>query len=280
MRSARSEEDAMLNTTTLAAVDVTGGISNAWSAVATFVPKFVAFLVILVIGWVIARIVAKAVGAVLGRVGFERVAERAGIARALERSTWSATEIIAKLVYYALLLITLQIAFSVFGNNPISLLLKGALSWLPKLAVAVVIVIVMAAIASGARTLIRGALGTLPYAKPLAMIASVFIIGLGLIAALNQIGVAITVTMPVLIAVLASLAGILIVGVGGGMIRPMQQRWERWLTSAEGQTEATRSQIEAYQRGRQDARGAVAPETAGGATSAEQRRRQPPDAER
>ena len=37
-------------------------------------------------------------------------------------------------------------------------------------------------------------------------------------------------TTPVLIAVLATIAGILIVGVGGGLVRPMQQRWERALT--------------------------------------------------
>ena len=47
-----------------------------------------------------------------------------------------------------------------------------------------------------------------------------------MIAALNQVGIATTVTQPVLIAVLATVAGILIVGVGGGLVRPMQQRWD------------------------------------------------------
>jgi len=53
------------------------------------------------------------------------------------------------------------------------------------------------------------------------------------IAALNQIGVATTVTTPVLIAILASVAGVIIVGVGGGLIKPMQARWEGYLTKAE-----------------------------------------------
>jgi hypothetical protein len=46
-------------------------------------------------------------------------------------------------------------------------------------------------------------------------------------------GIAVTVTLPVLVAVLATIGGILVVGVGGGLIRPMQARWENYLSSAE-----------------------------------------------
>jgi hypothetical protein len=63
------------------------------------------------------------------------------------------------------------------------------------------------------------------------------------IAALSQIGVAIAVTLPVLIAVLGTVAGILIVGVGGGLIAPMRQRWETILNRAE--QEAPRAAAEA-----------------------------------
>jgi hypothetical protein len=61
----------------------------------------------------------------------------------------------------------------------------------------------------------------------------VFILFLGVIAALNQVGVATTVTTPVLIAILATVAGVIIVGAGGGLIKPMQHRWERYLLKAE-----------------------------------------------
>jgi hypothetical protein len=81
----------------------------------------------------------------------------------------------------------------------------------------------------------------------------VFVLALGVIAALNQIGVATTVTAPVLIAVLATVGGVIVVGVGGGMVRPMQQRWERWLNRAEEEFPNARTREEAYQRGREDA---------------------------
>lgn len=82
-----------------------------------------------------------------------------------------------------------------------------------------------------------------PYGRALGNIAAVFILFLGVTAALNQIDVATTVTTPILIAVLAIIAGVIIVGAGGGLIKPMQQRWEALLSKAE--EEAPKIQQEA-----------------------------------
>lgn len=234
-------------------MDFGQGLTDAWRAVATFVPKLAAFLLILLIGWFIAKAVAKLVDKVLERVGFDRLVERGGIRRMLANSKFDASDLLAKLVYYALLLITLQFAFGVWGPNPVSELLTGIVSWLPKAAVAIIIVVVAGAIASAVKDFIGGALGGLSYGRVLANVASIFIWALGIIAALNQIGVATTVTTPVLIAVLATVGGILVVGVGGGLVRPMQQRWEGWLGRAEQELPQAQAQTQAYQRGREDA---------------------------
>jgi hypothetical protein len=234
-------------------MDVEQGLTDAWSAVATFVPKLLMFLAILVIGWIIAKVLAKVVDKVLTRVGFDRVVERGGIKQMLARSQYDASDIIAKLVYYAVILITLQVGFSVWGPNPVSALLTDIVAWLPKAAVAIIIVVIAGAIARSVKDLVGNALGGLSYGRTLATIASVFIWALGIIAALNQIGVATTVTTPVLITVLATVGGILVVGAGGGLIKPMQQRWERWLNRADAELPAAKAHAEAYQRGREDA---------------------------
>ncbi|MGW6928924.1 membrane protein [Lentzea sp. NPDC054927] len=234
-------------------MDFEQGLTDAWRAVATFVPKLAAFLLILLIGWFVAKAVAKLVDKVLEKVGFDRLVERGGIHRMLANSRYDASDLLAKLVYYALLLITLQIAFGVWGPNPVSELLTGIVSWLPKAAVAIIIVVVAGAVANAVKDFIGGALGGLSYGRVLANIASIFIWALGIIAALNQIGVATTVTTPVLIAVLATVGGILVVGVGGGLVRPMQQRWEGWLGRAEQELPQAQAQAQAYQRGREDA---------------------------
>ncbi len=218
-------------------------LTSGLTTVANFVPKLVMFLVILIIGWLIAKALAKAANAVLERVGFDRAVERGGVKKALAQSKYDASDVVGKLIYYVLFLFVLQLAFGLFGPNPISDLLQQVIAFLPSVIVAIIIIVVAAAIAKAVNELISNTLGGLSYGRMLANIASAFILGLGIIAALNQVGVATTVTTPVLVAVLATIAGILIVGVGGGLIRPMQTRWDGWLASAEQETERIREQV-------------------------------------
>ncbi|MDZ5447828.1 hypothetical protein U2F26_34880 [Micromonospora sp. 4G57] len=233
-------------------VNIGSALVDLWRAVLLFVPKAVAFIVILVIGWLVARAVLKIVDKVLERVGFDRAVERGGVKRALERTKYDASDILARLAYYAVLLFTLQLAFGVWGPNPISDLIRGVISWLPRAFVAIVIVVVAAAIANAVRDLVTGALGGLSYGRVLANLAAVFILALGIIAALNQVGIATTVTTPVLIAFLATVAGILIIGVGGGLVKPMQTRWDRWLDRMAEESRAIREQRQAQGAGRAD----------------------------
>ncbi|WP_187414299.1 mechanosensitive ion channel family protein [Nonomuraea sp. PA05] len=237
------------------------GLSDAWRQIATFVPKLIAFLVILLIGWIVAKALEKIVDKVLERVGFDRAVERSGVRRWLERSKYDASSLLAKIVFYAILLVTLQIAFNVFGPNPVSALLAGVVGWLPKALVAIVIIVVAGAVAKAVKDIVAGMLGGLSYGHWVATAAAVFIWALGIIAALNQIGVATTVTTPVLITVLATIGAIAAIGIGGGLVRPMQQRWERWLGRIEQEAPQARAHAEAYQRGREDAR-AMTDETA------------------
>ncbi|MEU4512468.1 hypothetical protein AB0G05_23500 [Nonomuraea wenchangensis] len=249
------------------------GLTDAWRSIATFVPRLVAFLVILIIGYLIAKALEKVVDKILERVGFDRAVERSGVRRWLERSKYDASSLLGRIVFYAIVLVTLQIAFSVFGPNPISALLTGVVAWLPRALVAIVIIVVAGAIAKAVRDILNGALGGLSYGGWIATAAAVFIWALGIIAALNQIGVATTVTTPVLITVLGTIGAILAIGIGGGLIRPMQQRWERWLSRMESEAPQARAHAEAYQRGRRDAAAMSGEEaahagTAPGATAA------------
>jgi len=212
---------------------VSDSLKAGLTSVLLFVPKLLAFLAILIIGILIAKAISKAVGKILERVGFDKVVERGGIKKALAKSEYDASDIVGKIIYYALVLFVLQLAFGVFGPNPISDLLTRIITFIPALVVAIIIVVVAAAIAAAVKTLIQGTLGGLSYGKTLANIASIFILFLGVIAALNQIGVATTVTTPVLITILSIVGGILVVGVGGGLIKPMQARWEQYLSKAE-----------------------------------------------
>ncbi len=213
--------------------EIQSAAANGLTAAIEFVPLFLGFLFILLVGFFIAKLIAKAVGKVLEKAGFDRAVERGGVKKALDQSEFDASDIVGKLVYYTILLFVLQLAFGVFGPNPISDLITSVIAFLPKLIVAIIIIVVASAIAAAVKGLIEGTLGGLSYGKVLANIASIFILFLGVIAALNQIEVATAVTTPVLITILATLGGTIIIGAGGGLIKPMQGRWEHYLSSAE-----------------------------------------------
>src|SRR5688500_18012470 len=109
------------------------GAELAWANFVTFLPKLGLFLVILIAGFFIAKWLGKIDNAVLERVGFDRLVERGGIKRVLARTRYDASDILAKIVFYTIFLFVLQLAFGVFGPNPISDLLTSVIAFLPNI---------------------------------------------------------------------------------------------------------------------------------------------------
>lgn len=213
----------------IGAIDWEGGLEDAWSVIITFIPKLLAFLLILGIGYFVAKAIEKVLDGILERVGFDRLVERGGVRTALSRSSLDASSILARIVFYIAFVFVLQLAFSVFGPNPITDLLEGIIAFLPKLFVAVLIVVITAAVAAGAKTVIESVLGGLTYGRMMALIAGAAIWFVGVAAALNQIEVAPEIVNGLFYATLALVVGIGIVAIGGGGVQPMRERWQRAL---------------------------------------------------
>src|SRR5689334_3343131 len=66
--------------------DLSRGLSDMWRSVLLFLPKALAFVLILVVGYVLARLVRTLVARGLHRVGFDRAVERGALGRLLRRS--------------------------------------------------------------------------------------------------------------------------------------------------------------------------------------------------
>jgi uncharacterized membrane protein len=226
------------------AVDFESGFTDAFNSLITFLPKLLAFLVILIVGYFIAKAIGKIIDKVLERFGFDRAVERGGIKKAMEQSKYDPSDIVSKLVFYALFLLVLQAAFGVFGPNPVSDLLSDVVAFLPNIAVAIVIVVVAAAIAQAVNDLLSNALGGLSYGPILAKAAAGLIVFFGVVAALNQINVAEFVTQAITTAVLVAVVGTIIIGAGGGLIKPMQHRWENLLDKAEDEGRNAKNEVE------------------------------------
>src|SRR5215207_5271953 len=107
------------------------GLENAWANVVTFAPKLLGFFVILLIGYFLAKVLSKVTNAVLERIGFDGWVERGSLKTAFERSKTDASDIIALVVFWTVFLIALQLAFGIWGPNPISDLIHGLIAYLP-----------------------------------------------------------------------------------------------------------------------------------------------------
>jgi Conserved TM helix len=237
----------------LAQVDLEGGLEEAWRDVATFVPKLLGFLIILLIGWFVAKALSKLTNALLERIGFDRWVERGALRESFARSKTDPSDILAVVVFWAVFLIALQLAFGIWGPNPVSDLLEGLIAYLPNVFVAVVILVIAAAVAKAVTDVVSAMLAGATAGAWIARAAGIAILVLGVFAALNQLQVAPEIVNGLFYALLAVIVGSAIVAIGGGGIRTMSRYWDRWSTRLEATTvdlrenadpEAARSQLE------------------------------------
>jgi hypothetical protein len=229
----------------IAAVEWSNGIEDAWSSVAAFVPKLIGFVAILVIGWFVAKAIAKIADKALERVGFDGAVERGGIKQALSKSQYDASDIVGKVVFYALFLLVLQMAFGVFGTNPVSDMIEGVVAYLPKVLVAIIVVVLAAAIAAAARTLMESTLGGLSYGRALANVTAGAIVAVGVFMALDQLRIAPAIVTGLFYGMLALIVGSGIIAIGFGGVQPMQARWERALNRIDEEAPRARAEMQA-----------------------------------
>lgn len=212
---------------------------------ATFVPRLIGALLILVIGYLVATALAKIVDKLLERAGFDRAVERGGIAKALAHSPYDASDIVAKLVFFAIFIPVLSMAVGALGIVALQQPLAAFIALIPNIIVAVVLVVLGAVVAGAVKSVIQNTLGGLSYGKLVAEGAAVLVLFGFLKSALDQVGVATSVTGPVLYAFLAAVVGVVVVGVGGGLIKPMQRRWDGWLDRAADEQQKISQQAKA-----------------------------------
>ncbi|MGH2596959.1 MAG: mechanosensitive ion channel family protein [Actinomycetota bacterium] len=218
----------------IADIDFSQGLQNAWDDIITFVPKFIGFLLILLIGYFIAKALSKLANSLLERVGFDGWVEQGSLKAAFDRSHFDASDAVGVVVFWAVFLLALQLAFGVFGPNPISDLIQGIVAFLPNIFVAVVILVIASALAKVVTDLLTATLGAVSAGQWIARIAGLAILIIGVFAALNQLEVAPEIVNGLYYAILVIIAGSAIVAIGGGGIQTMRAYWERASMNLEG----------------------------------------------
>jgi len=200
------------------AIDWTQGFEDAWNDVATFLPKLAAALAVLIIGWIIAKVIRKVIVKVLNTIKLDSYVDKAGIGAPLERAGYpNSVDLIGKIIYFALMLLVIQLAVGVFGDTAISNAIDDMVAFIPKLIVAIVIVIITGVIANAVRDLMAPAVAHLSSGDLLKKAAYVAIWLIGGFAALDTLQVAADVVDTLFETIVYSLGFIIVIkfGVGG-----------------------------------------------------------------
>ena len=179
-----------------------------------FIPILIGALLILAIGWIVSNVVARLVDRLLVRVGFERVVHRAGVAEFMAKSGThsSGSSIIAGLVKWLVRLVFILAASNALGMPQVTAIINSIFLFIPKLIVALVILVIGAQIANALSKLVLGS-GSLT----LSLVTRYAVLGFAVIAALSHLEIAPVIVNTLFIGLVASLslAAGLAFGLGG-----------------------------------------------------------------
>ncbi len=113
----------------------TSPLDELFRQFASFFPRIVGALVILLIGWLVAKLVKKILAQVLERVGIDRFAEMLNDIDLVRSSGMEVklSAVLAQVVYYVMMLIFVIAATDAMGVKAITQLVTDALNYLPSL---------------------------------------------------------------------------------------------------------------------------------------------------
>ena len=123
---------------------ITGSLQNAVGGVVEYLPQLVSALIILIIGYFIAKIVKTILIKLLRAVKFNNVADKVGINSTLSKAGLKsdAAGWMGKLGYWIIMFTTLTLFFSKLGLPEVSGLLEQVVSYIPKLIIGCILLIV------------------------------------------------------------------------------------------------------------------------------------------
>lgn len=197
-------------------------LQNLWAGVIGFLPELIVALVIFVVGWVIAALLARAVEQIVGAVKLDSALRGAGMEAALTRAgfTLNSGRFVGELVKWFIIVVFLVAALDVLRLDQVTLFLRQVvLGYLPQVIVAVLIMLVAVVIAEAMRKVVVGSAkaANIQSAGFLGAVTKWAIWIFALLAALLQLGIAVTFLQTLFtgVVVALSLAFGLAFGLGG-----------------------------------------------------------------
>lgn len=160
---------------------------------ADFLPLLLGAVVLFVIGWIVAIALGKVVEQLVRALRVDQLLSRLEVEKAMERAGWrlNSGAFIGGLVKWFLIVVFLLAAANALRLNDVSVFLRDVLNYLPKVIVAVLILIIAALVADTVERLVRGSVQAAGHRGSLAGVTVRWAIWLfAIFAVLIQLGIA------------------------------------------------------------------------------------------
>lgn len=214
---------------------VSGVVATSLTSLAEFLPSFVGGLVVFIVGIIVSAIVNRVIRTALKTIKFEDFLKRYGLSQVEGREV-SWTDVLAELARWSVIIVFLIPTLSVWGIGQANDVLAQILSYIPNVAVAVIVALVGLVFANLAHDAVLSASKSLgkSLAHTGALVARWSIVVFVSLVVLNQLGIGadlIRILFTGFVAFLA-IAGGLAFGLGGSdvakdLLNQLRERFKR-----------------------------------------------------
>lgn len=170
-----------------------GSLNQFWYQLVGFVPKLLAVIVILFFGWVIAKLARTAVKRLLALTQFDKFAQKSGLEAFMNHGDFNVTlsGIISQVIYWLVILLFIITGANALGLNEVAVLLQQLASYLPRIIVAILILIFGTLLARFINRLVFAWLHSIKFSRALVVSTSAEygIQILAIFIALEQLGI-------------------------------------------------------------------------------------------
>jgi hypothetical protein len=203
----------------IGAVDISESLQQGIDDLIGFLPSLIGFLLILLVGYVVAKALQKVVAIALEKVGTDRALESGSagtyVGRVMPEA--SPSSLIARVVFWFVLLGALSIAITSLGINALNDFLADVFTYLPNVVAAILIFVVAGAVAGWLGRAASRLMGDTPSGRLAATALPVLVMAIAVFMILNQLEIAsdiVTITYAALMGAVA-LGMALAFGLGG-----------------------------------------------------------------
>jgi len=183
---------------------------NIWLNIVNFVPTLIGALILLVVGLIVAWACRIVIERVVGFLKIDALLKKIGLAPLFERANLqiNSGRFFGLLIYWFVVIVFILAITDILGLYGVSLFLREAVSYLPNIIVATLIMLATLVLANFLRSVVRSSVASAKLHNPkfLGSLTWWVIVVFGLLAALMQVGIAGVILNTIVTGVIAALA--------------------------------------------------------------------------